>query len=189
MGYFKRQDSNFKIIMSSDNVLPVFRRKLKIQGNCLFLMGPIGTFFARLSNFLEKNNVRTYKVLFPLHEFGFPKSRIIKYSDNIQFFKDFLREIIIKHKIKHIFMYGNGVIPHRHALDLVTDLNKKWENIKTHIFELGYMRPNFITLEESGVNYTSRFLLDKDFYSKKAPYKNYPTPKKHKLRILLRKLR
>ncbi len=169
--------------MSSDNVLPVFRRKLKIQGNCLFLMGPIGTFFARLSNFLEKNNVKTYKVLFPLHEFGFPKSRIIKYSDNIQFFKDFLREIIIKHKIKHIFMYGNVVIPHRQALDLVTDLNKKGENIKTHIFELGYMRPNFITLEESGVNYTSRFLLDKDFYSKKAPYKNYPIPKKHKLRI------
>ena len=59
MGYFKRQDSNFKIIMSSDNELPFFRRKLKIQGNCLFLMGPIGTFFARLSNFLEKNNVRT----------------------------------------------------------------------------------------------------------------------------------
>ena len=59
--------------MSSDNVLPVFRRKLKIQGNCLFLMGPIGTFFARLSNFLEKNNVRNYKVLFPLHEFCFTK--------------------------------------------------------------------------------------------------------------------
>ncbi len=169
--------------MSSENDLLIFKRKIKIQGNCLLLIGPIGTFFARLSNFLDKNDVKTYKVLFPLHEYGFHKSRIIKYSEDVQFFKDFLRKTIIKYKIKHIFMYGNVVIPHRQALDLVKELNKKGDKIKTHIFELGYMRPNFVTLESSGVNYTSRFLLDKDFYSKKTSYKTYPKPKNHKLRI------
>ena len=169
--------------MNKDSELLFFKGKVKIQGNCLFLVGPLGTFFARLSNYLEKNYVRTYKVLFPLHEYGFHKSRTIKYSEKIQFFKDFLSKLIIKYKIKHIFMYGNVIIPHRQALDLVKELNKKGDNIKTHIFELGYMRPNFITLERSGVNYTSRFLLDKDFYSKKVPYKNYPVSKKHKFRI------
>tara|TARA_Y200000002_G_C22636101_1_gene644719 strand:+ start:225 stop:1457 length:1233 start_codon:yes stop_codon:yes gene_type:complete len=169
--------------MSSDNELPLFKNKIKIRGNCLFLFGPIGTFFARLSNFLERNDVRTYKVLFPLHEYGFHKSRIIKYSDSTRFFKDFLSKTIIKYKVKHIFMYGNVVIPHRQALDLVKELNKKGDNIKTHIFELGYIRPNFVTIESSGVNYSSRFILDKDFYSKKVPYKNYPVPKKNKLRI------
>ena len=169
--------------MNPDNELLFFKGKVKIKGNCLFLVGPIGTFFARLSNFLEKNNVKTYKVLFPLHEYGFHKSRTIKYSENIKLFKDFLRKIIIKYKIKHIFMYGNVVIPHRQALDLVNELNKKRDDIETHIFELGYIRPNFVTLESCGVNYTSRFLLDKDFYSKKVPYKIYPVPKKHKFRI------
>ena len=152
--------------MSQDNELPIFKNKLKIQGNCLFLIGPIGTFFARLSNFLEKNDVRTYKVIFPLHEYGFPKSRVIKYSEKIQFFRDFLSKKIIKYKIKHIFMYGNVVIPHVVALDLADEFKKKGENIKTHIFELGYFRPNFVTLESSGVNYTSAFILDKDLATK-----------------------
>ena len=65
---------------------PIFQKKVLIEGNCLFLMGPIGTFFARLTNFLEKNNVKTFKILFPLHEFGFPRSRLIKYSQDISFF-------------------------------------------------------------------------------------------------------
>ena len=169
--------------MNSYNKVPIFRNKLTIQGPCLFLIGPIGTFFARLSNFLEKNDVRTYKILFPLHEYGFPKSRIIKYSDKVDFFKDFLRAIIIKHDIKHIFMYGNVIIPHRQALELVSEFSKRGEIIQTHIFELGYLRPNFVTLESSGVNYKSKFILNKEFYSKQEPYKTYPVAKKHKLRI------
>ena len=60
---------------------PYFRNKILIEGNCLFLMGPIGTFFARLSNYLEKNNIRTYKISFPLYEYGFPKSRLINYRE------------------------------------------------------------------------------------------------------------
>ena len=169
--------------MISEIELPIFTSKIKIKGPCLFLIGPIGTFFARLSNFLEKNDVKTYKILFPLHEYGFPKSRVIKYSSNINFFEEFLRETIIKYKIRHIFMYGNVVIPHRKAIDLVEELNKKGQKIKTHIFELGYFRPNYVTLESKGVNYNSRFILDKEFFSKQLPYEVFPTAKKHFFRV------
>ena len=169
--------------MISQDKSPFFRKKILIQGNCLFLMGPIGTFFARLSNYLENNNVRTYKISFPLYEYGFPKSRLIYYSKDIRFFKAFLKDLIIEKKIKHIFMYGNVLIPHRDALDLVKEFNKKGKKIKTHIFELGYMRPNFVTLESHGINHTSSFILDKEFYSTKEPYKTFPKPKKNKYRI------
>ena len=62
---------------------PIFKQKITIQGPCLFLVGPIGTFLARLLKYLDNNNVDTYKILFPLHEYGFPKSKLIRYSKDI----------------------------------------------------------------------------------------------------------
>ena len=42
--------------------------------------------------------------------------------------------------------------------------------IKTHIFELGYLRPNFVTLENKGINYNSGFIKNRDFYLKQDSY-------------------
>ncbi len=166
---------------------PLFRKKVLIEGNCLFLVGPIGTFFARFSDYLENNNIRTYKILFPLHEYGFSQSRIIKYDQDIKVFKDFLRQTIIKYEIKHIFMYGNVLIPHKQALDLAKELNFLGKDIKTHIFELGYLRPNFVTLENDGINYNSSLIKSSKFYSKQDSYSVLPVPKKH-ARLRIRKI-
>ena len=166
---------------------PYFRKKILIEGNCLFLMGPIGTFFARLSNYLEKNNVRTYKISFPLYEYGFPQSRIIKFHQDIYLFKNFLKKILIDKEIKHIFMYGNVLIPHREALSLVEELKKEDIQVNTHIFELGYLRPNFVTLENKGINYSSGFIKSKEFYLKQDSYKVLPIPKEY-ARFRIRKI-
>ncbi len=77
--------------MISNYKRPFFRKKVLIEGNCLFLIGPIGTSVSRLSRYLEDKYVRTYKILFPLHEYGFSKSTIIKYDQDIYKFKKFLR--------------------------------------------------------------------------------------------------
>ena len=169
--------------MKSKHIRPIFKGKIRIEGPCLFLVGPIGTFFARISNFFEKNNVKNYKILFPLHEYGFQKKRTIKYTKDIEHFKEFLRDFISKKEIKHILMYGNVLIPHRQALELVDELKEEGIIIQTHIFELGYLRPNFVTLENKGVNYNSSFILNKEFYSKQLPYKEFPLPKKYVFRI------
>ena len=166
---------------------PYFRNKILIEGNCLFLMGPIGTFFARLSNYLEKNNVRTYKISFPLYEYGFPQSRIIKFHQDIFLFKNYLKKILIDEEIKHIFMYGNVLIPHKEALILVEELKKEDIHVNTHIFELGYLRPNFVTLESKGINYDSSFIKSREFYLKQDSYKFFPIPKKH-ARFRIRKI-
>ena len=150
-------------------------------------MGPIGTFFARLSNYLEENNVRTYKILFPLHEYGFNQSRIIKYDQNINYFKKFLSKTLINYEIKHIFMYGNVLIPHKQALDLVQELKIEGNNINTHIFELGYLRPNFVTLENEGINYNSSLIKSREFYLKQDSFSDLPIPKKH-ARFRIRKI-
>ena len=173
--------------MISNYRRPFFKKRVLIEGNCLFLMGPIGTFFARLSNYLEENNVRTYKILFPLHEYGFNQSRIIKYDQNINYFKKFLSKTLINYEIKHIFMYGNVLIPHKQALDLVQELKIEGNNINTHIFELGYLRPNFVTLENEGINYNSSLIKSREFYLKQDSFSDLPIPKKH-ARFRIRKI-
>ena len=146
--------------------IPIFKKRILIEGSVIFLMGPLGTFFSRLTSFLEENDIKTFKISFPLHEYGFKKSSRLTYSDDIYKFKEFLEKIIIKEDIKHIFMYGNVLIPHKQALKLCEELNRKGHIINSHIFELGYLRPNFVTLEDKGVNYSSRFIANRDFYEK-----------------------
>ena len=63
-------------------------------------------------------------------------------------------------------MYGNVLIPHKQALELVKELNVEGINVKTHIFELGYLRPNFVTLENEGINYNSSLIRSREFYLK-----------------------
>ena len=46
------------------------------------------------------------KISFPLYEYGFPRARRINYSNDIQFFKDFLRQIIIEKKLSIFLCMG-----------------------------------------------------------------------------------
>ena len=169
--------------MKKKDKKPKLKKKILIEGSVLLLVGPIGTFFSRLANFLENNNVKTYKISFPLYEYGFSKKSRLNYDDDILKFKDFLERIIIQKKIKHIFMYGNVLIPHKQSINLCDELERKGYLVNTHIFELGYLRPNFVTLEDKGVNYNSSFILNSDFYNKQSAFKEYPIPVKQSLRI------
>ena len=171
MGIFKRSLDSQTEKMNKNTIRPEFKKKIKIKGPVLFLIGPIGTFFARLSKYLEKKNIKTYKISFPLFEYGFPRNQRIIFDKDIVNFKSFLLDILIKKEIKHVLMYGNVLIPHRDALELIDHLNKDGRDIQSHIFELGYLRPNFVTLEEKGVNYKSGFILSKEFYNKQKPFK------------------
>ena len=172
--------------MKKQNKKPKFKKKILIEGPVLLLVGPLGTFFSRLANYLERNNIKTYKINFPLYEYGFSKSSKIYFSDDIYKFKEFLENIIIKNNIKHIFMYGNVLIPHRQAIDISEELEKKGIFVNTHIFELGYLRPNFVTIEDKGVNYSSSFILGSDFYGKQKSYKQFPIP--YKQGLIIRKI-
>ena len=77
---------------------PSFKKKILIEGPVIFLVGPIGTFFSRLANYFENNNIKTYKISFPLYEYGFNRSSRIFYPYDISRFGEFLEEIIIKKK-------------------------------------------------------------------------------------------
>ena len=138
---------------------------VEVRGPTLLLFGPIGTFFSRLASHLKNQGIETYKIAFPLHEFGFQlKNRIHFQGSCKEDFRPFLKELIIKKGIKHIFMYGDFIIPHKIAIEVGKELRAQGIAVETWIFELGYLRPEFVTLEPNRVNCDSNLNQSRDFY-------------------------
>lgn len=139
-------------------------QRINLDGPVLLLMGYIGTFFARVAHHLENQGVEVYKISFPLHEFGFPIHQRLHYSGPMSEFRPFLANEIQRLGIRHIFMVTQIQIPHQIAIDLCTDLRKQGYKIESHIFDLGYLRPNYITHEKNGVNHLSALNQSELFY-------------------------
>lgn len=72
-----------------------------------------------------------------------------------------------EHAITDILLFGDCRPVHRPAIDLA-----KANNIRVHVFEEGYFRPYWITLERNGVNGHSDLSRDPSWY--KAEAKNVP---------------
>lgn len=128
----------------------------------ILLMGPIGTFFGRLSWYLHYKGVKVIKVQFPLVEIGCLNVDRVKYGkkQEAEDFGEFLERLVREHEARHIFMYGEAIKHHKIALQY--EREHRLGNAKCHIFELGYLRPNYVTLEDGGVNYNSNLYIEKE---------------------------
>ena len=122
-------------------------------------MGPIGLFFARFCRYLQGCGIPVTKVAFPLREFGFPADGCLPYSKGMDSWRPFLRQLIEERGIRHIFMYGDFIIPHRIAVEEARNLG-----VEAWVFELGYLRPNYVTLERDRVNARSNLNKPAVFY-------------------------
>ena len=140
---------------------------VSIEGPVLLLMGPLGTFFARLAAHFEERGVPVWKVAFPLHEFGFPAHQRLPYEGPMSEFRSFLLQEIQNKGIRHLFMYGDFIDPHRIAIDLVREFNVQRPSeakLDAWVFELGYVRPNYVSLERERVNARSGLNQPAEFY-------------------------
>ncbi len=133
---------------------------VQITGPVLLLMGPLGLFFARLSRHLEAQGVPVYKLSLPLHEFGFRADQRLPYAGAPEAFPAVLAAWIGRYGIRHVFMYGDYISLHRRALEEL----RNHAQVTAGVFELGYTRPHFITLETTGVNARSALPRDPGFY-------------------------
>ena len=135
-----------------------------IQGPVLLLVGPLGSFFARFARYLESQGIEVYKLSLPLHEFGFSRQQRLRFSQPMDQLRPFLAEQIAQLGIRHLFMYGDFIDPHRIALDLCAELRQQGQAIDSYVFELGYLRPNYVTLEPDRVNCCSHLNQPSAFY-------------------------
>lgn len=113
----------------------------------LFLQGPHGPFFGGLAQSLRATGAKVFRVGFNRgDQFFWRGDGYIPYRGTLEDWPEHLKELIARHDITDIILYGVSRPVHRAALDL---------DVRCHVFEEGYLRPYWITYEREGANAAS----------------------------------
>ncbi len=116
--------------------------------NVLLLQGPIGPFFSRFADELTDRGFNVWKVnLNGGDRLFYRKPQSINYSGKYRDWDSYVERLILNKEIERIYLYGDCRSYHRVARKVAKRLG-----VRVFVFEEGYIRPNYITLEEQGVN-------------------------------------
>jgi len=113
----------------------------------------MGGFFARLAKHLSDSGARVYKINFNGGDwyYYYGHSNTTNYRGSPEAWPDFIGDFLQQHEIKRIFLFGDCRYYHREAIKAARE-----SGVEVYVFEEGYVRPHYITLERGGVNgYTS----------------------------------
>ena len=136
--------------------------------NILLLQGPMGDFFTRLELLFRKKEANTFRIGFNMADQFFAlKDSYIPYRDKKENWNKFISNFLIKNKIDKMFLFGDCRYYQAIAIKEAQKLN-----IDTFVFEEGYIRPDYVTLEKWGVNNFSLIPRDPDFYTKDIKVKD-----------------
>jgi len=80
-------------------------------------------------------------------------------------YPDFLRTLVADGGFSDIVMHGDSRFIHSAAVKVGVE-----NNLRLHVFEEGYFRPNWLTLERGGINGYSRLPKDPVWYKSLAPH-------------------
>ncbi len=137
--------------------------------NILFLQGPMGNFFKRLDTVFRKKGAKTYKIGFNIGDWFFSnKDNYIPFRSTPEEWSKFLGHFLDEKKIDKIFLFGDC----RYYQNIALEMAYK-QGIEVFVFEEGYLRPHYITMEKFGVNDYSRTSRDPHFYEN---MENAPQP-------------
>ncbi|MBI2897122.1 MAG: capsular biosynthesis protein [Deltaproteobacteria bacterium] len=130
----------------------------------LFLQGPNGPFFRRFARDLRERGCEVTKVNFCAGDDLFYRGPdVVRFRGRPDEWPDFLRELLAGRRIEAIFLFGDGRPLHRAAVRIATE-----KGIPFWVLEEGYLRPDHVTIEQSGVNGKSRLPKEADFYRRAA---------------------
>ena len=149
-------DSDF----SHERVEPSMKSKEKMDSPAparravLLLQGPVGPFFSRFGDDLEARGFDVFKVNFNGGDkFFYSRSQAFDYTEKFGEWEAYLERLIVNKEIGRIYLFGDCRAYHRVAKRVAAR-----HDTRVFVFEEGYIRPNYITLEEGGVNGNSRML-------------------------------
>jgi capsular polysaccharide export protein len=130
----------------------------------LFLQGPHGPFFAMMGKELGSRGHRVSRVNFNGGDwFDWKKAGAVRFNGDLSQWGGFCRELLKEHRITDLVVYGDCRPLHHKAIELA-----KADNIRVHVFEEGYIRPDWVTLEEGGVNGYSSLPRNAEWYLQAA---------------------
>ncbi|MGR7921056.1 capsule biosynthesis protein [Zobellella denitrificans] len=114
----------------------------------LLLQGPLGPFFQHFSYFLDQQGVEVHKINFNGGDGCWPcKGRNVDYTGTLPEWRHFLDHYLKEHRIDTVFCYSDCREYHAVARQFCLS-----HGVRFFVFEEGYLRPHYITLEENGVN-------------------------------------
>jgi capsular polysaccharide export protein len=137
--------------------------------NILLLQGPVGPFFSRLATVLAAVGAKTYKVNFNGGDCFFDRHNAIPWRGSLEAWPSFFTSLLDRLNIDVVILFGDCRPLHRIARDIAQQ-----RGLRVGAFEEGYVRPNYITFEEYGVNGYSSIPRSADFYNA-LPDQGIPT--------------
>lgn len=126
----------------------------------LLLQGPNGPFFRRVGAELRSIGAQVTKInLNAADAFFFPGPDAHSYRGTLFDWPEFLYEFVRERGIDAVFLFGDCRPYHREARRVLAALS-----IPVYVFEEGYLRPDYITVEAGGVNKASPMPRDAAAY-------------------------
>ena len=136
----------------------------------LLLQGPVGPFFRRLARDLQRAGAQVQKIDFNGGDWLFSPRKAMRFSGNADSWADYLDEALTRHRIDVVLLFGDCRPLHRIALEVAAR-----RGVEIGVFEEGYVRPDFVTLERHGVNGNSKIPRNPEFYKARSASPQLPT--------------
>lgn len=132
----------------------------KLRRSFLFLQGVCSPFFAKLADQLIADGHRVFKINFNAGDVVYWGTRPAwNFRGELSGLRDFIDDKCRRFEITDQVLFGDCRPVHRSAFACGPALN-----IRTHVFEEGYLRPCWVTLEREGVNGHSLLPRDPDWF-------------------------
>ena len=136
------------------------------------LQGPNGPFFKKVARALRARGARITKVNLNAADWlFFHGPDALNFRGHLDDFGAYVERLIDERFLDCLMLFGDSRPYHRVAIDVA-----KARQLDVYVFEEGYLRPNFVTLEKGGVNGNSSLPRSPAFYRKLMP-KRLPEPR------------
>lgn len=132
----------------------------------LLLQGPCSPLFAKLADHLHSLGHAVHKVNFTAGDMLYwtPRKATL-FQNELKYLPDTLETIRKKYAITDQILFGDC-----RPIHLAAKEHARQHGIRTHVFEEGYFRPYWMTLEREGVNGYSMLPRDPDWFRHTASY-------------------
>lgn len=141
-------------------MIPTSLDRLLCQRRTLLLQGPMGPFFERLAGLLRAHGQQVWKVNFNAGDDWFYRdAQVERFRQPLAAWPARLRELLAEWRIDAIVLFGQSRAMHHAAIEVAREAG-----VGVFVFEEGYVRPDYVTLEVGGVNAESPLPRDPAFY-------------------------
>jgi len=130
----------------------------------LFLQGLASGFFDRLGQTLRARGHKVLRVNLNAGDWVFWRQPgAFNYRGTPQAWPTWAAALMAEHDVTDLVLFGDCRPMHRHAIDAAGDLR-----VAVHVCEEGYLRPDWVTIEQGGVNGHSSLPRDAGWYREQA---------------------